>query len=146
MDPWFLCWLLFPPPAFWVCPNTTIFALSRFVASDSTKCSSLALAMIALLVRLLYALALSWSLALFTCGSLDCLNFCSGHDRSACAPPRCACFIMVSCLAHLHMLKYLVSAPSPSWGVMCSSLCVLLHFPGCGPILCSASCPTIARL
>ena len=49
-------------------------ALSRFVASDSTKCSSLALAMIALLGRLLGALALSWSLALFTCGSLDFLK------------------------------------------------------------------------
>ena len=42
--------------------------------------------------------------------------------------------------------RYLVSAPFLSWGVMCSFLCVLLHLPGCGPTLCSASCPTIARL
>ena len=95
MVAWLRCWLLFSPPVFLVCPITTTFALSRFIASDSTKCSSLALAMIALLGRLLGALALSWSLALFTCGSLDSLRFCFGHVRSACAPPRCACFNMV---------------------------------------------------
>ena len=28
---------------------------------------------------------------------------CSGHGRSACAPLRCACFIMVSCFVHMRI-------------------------------------------
>ena len=28
---------------------------------------------------------------------------CCGHGRSACAPPRCACFIMVSCFVHMRI-------------------------------------------
>ena len=85
MYSWAWRWLLFPPPAGWVRPITTIYALSRFLLSDATQCSSRALAMSALLVRLLCALALSWSLALFTCGSHDFLK--SWISTSACYIP-----------------------------------------------------------
>ena len=68
------------------------------------KCSSLALAMVALLVRLLGVLGFSWSLALFICGSLDSLRswISTSHMLDTLYPPlsflgascvvSCACF------------------------------------------------------